>query len=207
MPFSARSAAAWLRKWADVGISAALVDAGLAVLEKDKSESKSRAPKKEGRLAATIRVVKPSSKSKDAKAGLLVFRLGAGSRSADRRKRVSYARVLQTGKVFVSPGVEAPKTKEHTIEARSGDYELRQMGLMGGPPGSSRFRTTGVMRFKKGGDTVYARRVKHPGSKFRGRWYLRLSEGRFAMGLDKGIQASADRAAAQSREYEGVGGS
>src|SRR5712691_9731476 len=119
MPLSPKQAAIALRKYAAAGINAAIVESGLKALDQDKKESQARAPHVTGRLGGTVRVIKPSATSRAAQGGLLVFRLGAGSRSSDRRRAVPYARVLQTGTVY---GSGDGKTRPHDIVARAGAY-------------------------------------------------------------------------------------
>lgn len=180
-PMSAKEAADRLAKWEAVGISIALVDGGMAALEQDARDSRTRAPRVSGRLAATIRVVRPSSRSAAARAGQLVFRLGAGSRTRDRRKGsgVAYARVLQTGRVW-TPGGEVAKTREHEIQARAGSY------------GGGKFRTTGVLAFARGGLNLFARKVRHPGSRFHALGYLGVNEPRLRSTVDAALQRGID---------------
>ena len=94
-----RQLAAQIEKWAAVGIDFALVQSAAAALEEDRRESAARAPRRSGRLASTIRVVRPSS-TRAGRTGILRLSLTAGSGSSNRGKRVEYASVLQTGQVF-----------------------------------------------------------------------------------------------------------
>jgi hypothetical protein len=166
-----------MRRWADVGIDGALVTSTVEALGDDRRESASRAPKKEGKLARTVRVMRPTP-ARTKRTGKVRVSLAAGSRSGDRSKAVPYASVLQTGKVGF-PG--RSKTREHIIRARRGSY------------GSGVFRTTGVLAFAKGGTRVYARSVIHPGSKFRAIGYLKVDERRASARMKTAVAASFER--------------
>lgn len=173
-----KQAADRLEKWAKAGFNVALVDSVTGALEADKQESAGRAPRRTGALAATIRVAKPSA-SRAAKTGVLKASLIAGRRSVDRRKSVAYARVLQTGQVYGGPG---GRTRPHVIVAREGRYDA-----------GGRFGTTGVLSFTVGGRRVFARAVRHPGSRFRPLGYLRVNEPRLQRQIDQGLDRSAQR--------------
>lgn len=174
---SPAEAAKRLQKWADVGIDAALVDGLVAGLKPDAAASRSRAPHKSGRLAATIRVTSPrperTKRTGTVRAGLI-----AGSSSGDRRKAVQYASVLQTGKVGYPP---RGSTRPHPIRARRAGYAAGEV------------RTTGVLAFNAGGTRVYARSVQHPGSHFPALGYLAVDERRLATVVDRSLQKSEDR--------------
>lgn len=158
-----------MAKWAKAGFPIAIVDGLVNGLELDRRESTSRAPRKSGRLAATIRVVKPSATAA-ARRGFITAALAAGSKSGDRRKAVSYGRVHQVG------GFTGP----HRIRARAAQYVGGRL-------------VSGVMAMKIGGRTVFAPQVFHPGSKFRKLEYLKITEPRVAYSIDRSIQGSADR--------------
>jgi hypothetical protein len=192
MALSPKQTAIALRKFADAGFNVALVDGGLKALENDKTESQARVRKVTGKLAATIRVIKPNPQSPAARAGTLIFRLGAGSRSADRRKAVPYGRVLQTGTVY---GSADGKTRPHVIQARAGGYS------------AGAFRTTGAVAFQVAGQLVFARRVHHPGSKFTAHPYLAVNQPRLATSIEAGLVRAADDALARASDFEGLGGS
>jgi hypothetical protein len=165
-----------IRKWAAVGVDVSIVDGVVTGLEVDEKESEARAPRRQGKLAKTIRVIRPSA-TQAAKKGVIRAALAAGSRSADRRKGVPYASVLQTGKVGYPP---ASRTKPHEIKARRADYS------------GGRIRTTGVLSFLVGGRRVYARAVKHPGSRFKQIEYLQVNETRLAGVIDRSTQKRID---------------
>lgn len=173
-----RQAADRLAKWAKAGFNVALVDSVTGALEADRQESAGRVPRRTGALASTIRVAKPSA-SRAAKTGVLKASLIAGRRSVDRRKSVAYARVLQTGQVYGGPG---GRTRPHAIVARTGGYGA-----------GGRFATTGVLSFMVGGRRVFARAVRHPGSRFRALGYLRVNEPRLQRQVDQGLDRSAQR--------------
>lgn len=166
-----------MEKWASVGIDYAVVDGMLKALELDRSESEARAPRKTGKLAKTIKVLRPSAQRAQ-KTGLIRAAVVAGSRSGDRRKSVSYASVLQTGKVYNGPG---GKTKPHDIVARKASYS------------GGKIQTTGVLALKVGGHPKFARKVHHPGSTFAAMDYLRVNEDRAVKDVDQALQASANR--------------
>jgi hypothetical protein len=173
-----KQATARLAKWAGAGFNIALVDSLTSALEADRKESAGRAPRRTGALASTILVAKASA-SRAAKTGTLKASLIAGRRSADRRKAVPYAGVLQTGRVYGGPG---GRTRPHVIVARKGHYSA-----------GGRFATTGVLSFTIGGRRVFARTIHHPGSRFRPLGYLRVNEPRLRRQLDEGIERSAQK--------------
>jgi hypothetical protein len=162
-----------IRKWAAIGIDASLVEGITTGLQVDEKESEGRAPRKQGRLVRTIRVVQPSA-TRAAKRGVIRAGLAAGSRSGDRRLAVAYASVLQTGKVGYPPGA---KTRKHPIQARRAEYR------------NGRISTTGVLSFVAGGRRVFVRRVMHPGSRFEAMNYLQINEPRLARVIDEKVQA------------------
>ena len=110
---------------------------------------------------------------------ILKASLVAGRRSVDRRKAVPYAGVLQKGEVYGGPG---GRTRPHVIVAREGRFD-----------GGGRFAATGVLSFLAGGRRVFARAVRHPGSRFRPLGYLRVKEPRLVLQLDQGIERSAQK--------------
>ena len=170
---SAAAMAKHMRRWADVGIDGALVNGGLNALREDRGESRTRAPKKTGRLAETVRVVRPTV-ARVRRTGVIRMSLAAGSRARGPRA-VAYASVLQTGKVGY-PAKE--KTVAHTIRPRRGEYS------------GEVFRTTGVLSFDKGGTRVFARSVRHPGTRFPALGYLKVNEARVAASCDRSVERS-----------------
>jgi hypothetical protein len=159
-----------LEKWAKAGIDVRLVDLTVGALAVDKGESQARAPKREGRLARSVRVVAPSS-TRAAKTGVIRATLAAGSRSRDRGRAVPYAAVHQRG----------GRTRPHEIKARRADYR------------GGRIATLGVLAFRAGGRTAFARTAKHPGAVFRARDYLRVNEPRAATAIAEGVARGFDQ--------------
>jgi hypothetical protein len=170
---SAAAMAKHLRRWAEVGIDGALVIGAVNALRDDRRDSQARAPKKTGRLAATVRVVRPTV-ARTKRTGMIRASLAAGSRSGGSRA-VAYASVLQTGKVGY-PAQE--KTRAHRIEPRRGTYA------------GDTFRTTGVLSFENGGTRVFAKSVKHPGTRFPALGYLKVDEARMVTSLDRAVERS-----------------
>jgi hypothetical protein len=82
-------------------------------------------------------------------------------------KQVTYGSVHQTGRIGY-PG--QPKTRPHVIEPRGGRSYLS---------------------FEVGGRRVFAKRVNHPGSRFRAQNYLQVNQRRAAETIDRRLQASA----------------
>jgi hypothetical protein len=156
-----------LEKWARAGFSFAIVEGAVASLEQDLRAARARVRRRTGKLAATIRIKRPSS-SQAARTGKIRLGLSAGSRT------VPYASVLQTGKVGYPPG---PKTRPHIIGSRA--------------PGAR----TGTLSFiVRGGQRVFTRRpVKHPGSRFQADGYVNLDEKRAQSSIDQSLQRSIDR--------------
>ena len=177
-PLTPAEAAARLKKWADVGIDYALVEGTIRALDVDKRESVARAPRRSGRLASTIRVLKPSSRSAAAKKGQIRAQIKAGSSSSGNR--VLYASVLQTGKVGYPP---KDRTARHLIAPQrfmksAGGY-VRMSGRLYVPA-----RDASALRFIAGGRPVFTRRVMHPGSRFRADNYLRVNEPRLIANVE-----------------------
>jgi len=165
------NAAARLEKWARAGFDIAVVDGLTATLEADKTASAGRAPRASGRLAATVKIVRPSASSA-ARKGFIIGRLKAGNRKRADQGGVPYARVHQVGGIFVSPTANASHTNRHGIAPKSAD---------------------GRLRFVIGGKVVFARRVAHPGSRFKKLEYLRIDEDRAQRRIDTSLQRSADK--------------
>ena len=167
-----KQAALRILDWARYGFDVGLIDAGIKALEPDKVESQARAPKKSGRLAATIRIAKPTQRAA-VKRGFVKLGLVAGSRSRDRRKAVPYARVLQEGEVW-----GGGNSKKHPIRARAAAYY------------DGSIRTTGRLALAP----YYPREVVHPGSDFPKLEYLRVNEVRVSRGVEAITLASFLRA-------------
>lgn len=161
---SLKETAARLARWAQYGFDVGLIDAGMEALQPDLRESKGRAPRKSGRLEATIRIVKPSARAA-AKRGYVKLGLTAGSRSKDRGKAVPYARVHQEGEVW-----GGGNSRKHPIRARVGLY---------GPDG--KFRTTGKLALPP----YFPREVTHPGTDWRKKEYLQIQEPRAAATVER----------------------
>ena len=178
-------------RWAAAGFDYALVVGARAGLEQDRSESAARAPRRVGRLAGTIRVIQPKLATA-AKKGFVRLALAAGSKS--KANPVPYASVLQKGLVGY-PGKAS--TKPHVILAQTSGQVGEWVATFGGR--SARFRSftraSGKMlRFEMGGQTRFAGKVKHPGSRFKARHYLAVNERRVQGSIDTALQSGLDRA-------------
>jgi hypothetical protein len=177
----AKSEAAAIRKWAEVGFDYAAVQGLKASLQQDKSESQGRAPKRTGKLAGTIRVVNPSSTAAG-RNGFIKGGLAAGSRGL---KGVPQAGVLQRGTVWGG----GAKSKPHLITRRTGSYQSTQVSVGGGPSfGASAF-VTGHLKLSP----TFPRQVHHPGSKWPALDYLRVDAARASTQIDSALHQSADR--------------
>lgn len=173
-------AARWWSDWAAAGFDPAILSGMLEAMESDRTEARARAGafKKTGRLMDTIHVVRPRLGAA-VKRGFVSATLAAGSRSSDRRKRVAYAGVLQTGWVYGRPG---GRTRRHTIAARRGSY---------GEGGQ--FQITGRLRFNVGGHFVTVPLVEHPGNRFPRREYLQVNEQRLGRSIESSLDDSFRR--------------
>lgn len=181
MAVSVQAYAKWLNKWADSGFDVGTIDQAMSAVELDAAESRARAPHKSGKLAATIRAVRPKV-GPAMKKGVIRFGLTAGKRGLSP-SAVPYAQVMQTGHVskFAPSGAGATKTAAHRIEARAGSYSGGKFGI------------TGRLRFVVRGNPVAVPAVNHPGSKLRARNYLNFREERVAAAVASGVQRSLDK--------------
>jgi len=182
--FTPQSYAKWLDKWYGSGFDLAVIDGAMTAVEADAAESRARAPHKSGKLAASIRTVRPRVGAA-IKRGLIRFRLTAGKRGISPSS-VPYAQVMQTGRVSqFAPGPSRGQTKTaaHRIEARGGSYS------------SGGFSITGRLRFQVSGKWVMVPAVEHKGSRLRAHNYLRFREDRVAGAINSSVQHSLDKAA------------
>jgi hypothetical protein len=177
---TASEEAARIRKWADVGFDFAAVQGLLASLEQDKADSVSRAPRRSGKLASTIRVVRPSSRAAGRK-GYIQGALAAGSRG---RTGVPYARVLQLGTVYGG----GDRSRPHLITKRTGEYRSVQVGVGGGSFGAHAF-VTGRLKLSP----LYPLQVHHPGSHWPALGYLRVDGARATARINTALQESGNR--------------
>lgn len=178
MAMSPEKLAERIEKWRLAGFSMAVVNETTATLQLDKTESQGRAPRKQGRLVGTIRIVRPSATAA-ARRGYIQAMLAAGNKK--RKDGVPYARVLQEGGIFISPTANATHTARHVIIARKARYTER--GKL----------VNGVLRIMLGGRAVFTRGVKHPGSKFPKLDFMRVNRDRASTRLDAAVQRSANR--------------
>lgn len=177
-------------RWAEAGFDYALVVGARAGLEMDRRDSAARAPRRTGRLAGTIRVIDPRLSSA-VKRGFVRVVLAAGSKS--KANPVPYASVLQRGLVGYPP---KDRTRPHVILAQTSGQVGEWVATFGGR--SARFRSftraSGKMlRFQLGGQTIFAGKVHHPGSRFKARHYLAVDEGRVQGSIDQALQRGLDR--------------
>jgi hypothetical protein len=164
-----------IQKWARIGWDYRLIRTFITGLETDRYDSRADAPKRRGNLAATIRVITPSS-TRSAKYGGPRFSLSAGSTS--RSNPVPYASVLQLGTVGYPP---VATTKAHPIPFRDkATGRLAKAGQWIGVRSGGRW--VGMMATGKALKTPFGifRSVKHPGSKFRGIGFLKVDRPRLA---------------------------
>lgn len=175
-----------IRKWREAGFDVAIVDAGIATIEADRNEARSRAPRRSGALAGTIRVIRPSSTAA-ARRGYVRLALAAGSRAMGNPVR--YASVLQTGTVGY-PARE--RTKAHPISPQGGGATLRVSGRRAVLRENSSHT---VLRLKVPGGNVFVARVKnHPGSKFQALNYLQVNEARAVTIIGAGVAKALQQA-------------
>jgi hypothetical protein len=179
-----------IEKWNGAGFDYSLVLGARDAMEKDRSESRARAPRRIGRLAGTIRVVQPKLAAA-AKRGFVRIVLAAGSKS--KANPVAYASVLQKGTVGYPP---KPKTQPHVILAQTRGQVGEWVAAFGGR--GARFRSftraSGkLLRFELGGEAHFALKVRHPGSRFRARNYMAVDELRVQRSIDAALQRGLDR--------------
>jgi hypothetical protein len=174
-----------IERWRKAGFNVAIVDGALVALGHDRDESRMRAPRRLGRLAATVRIVRPTA-SRAAKTGEIRLGLGAGSRS--KLNPVAYASVLQRGLVGY-PGRD--KTRAHVIRPQGSGWLARWRPGRGwaGIEGSGKR----VLSFVVGGRRIFTTRVNHPGSRFQARNYLRINQDRVRVNVTASVVASAGR--------------
>lgn len=190
-------------EWSAKGLNFAVVLGLQKGIEPDRAAGVTRAPRKKGRLASTIRVTKPTLRNA-VKTGLIKVLLMAGSRSKDNY--VPQASVLQNG-FIVSPRETvkgepvkiAERTRAHTIRPRDGvskgDWVVRvtPKGRYAGRQATEDRAQKRVLAFKsKTGEILFRKVVRHPGSKFKARKYLGLTVPHILRTLDAQIQASAN---------------
>jgi hypothetical protein len=111
---SPREAARRIEKWANVGVSIAVIDGMQSGLEVDRREAVARAPKRSGALASTIHVMRISS-TVFARTGRLTCGLSAGTRKGGQ---APYGRIIQLGGKI--PAHEIRPTKATMLAFRSG---------------------------------------------------------------------------------------
>jgi len=159
-----------MRRWAETQFDGSVIVGLQTALEVDRRESQSRAPRRTGALAGTIRVTNPSAK-RAMKTGSVFVSLTAGSRQ--KGNPVWYASVLQRGLVGW-PG--SPTTKAHRIGKTS-----EGQWYTGWARGRGYFGRQGTGRnlaFTAGGETLFRGSVQHPGSRFNAVGYLKVNEPR-----------------------------
>jgi hypothetical protein len=188
--------------WAKHGLNYAVVMGQQKGLEPDRAQGVSRAPRKSGNLASTIRITQPTLK-RAIKTGLIETKLVAGSKS--KAIQVFYSSVHQNGFIVraVATGKDpvrvADRTKAHIIAPRAGHKKGDFVATVRG--GRSTVRQMGfdreqrkVLRIKlKTGEILFRRQVKHPGSKFKGHKYLTITVENVRRGIDAEIQTSVKR--------------
>ena len=158
------------RRWAETQFDGSVVVGLQLALQVDRRESQSRAPRRTGALAGTIRVTNPSVK-RALKTGSVVVSLTAGSRK--KGHPVWYASVLQRGLVGW-PG--SPTTKPHRIAKTTGGQWYVTWGRGRGYGG--RQGTGQNLAFVAGGQMLFRGSVQHPGSRFNAVGYLKVNEPR-----------------------------
>lgn len=173
--------AAKLKKWADAGFNYGAMQGARAALRVDEQESVSRAPKRTGALARTIRVVQPTLAATKRR-GFFRLRLSAGSRS--KSSRVTYASVHQYGMVGYPP---TDRTAPHRINATKAGVWYR-------PSLSRNSYSRGTGKLLRIAPGVYRRSVNHPGSHFRALHYLAINEQRAKVEIKSAIGDGAQKA-------------